>query len=88
MPLERGAASTDLERDSIRFRQDPILFLWALRSSAASVSEGTEMCTRRQGAFRSAVRSVGFHCESPQREVVRSSAGAGVVYPPFWGSFA
>ena len=23
--------------------------------------------------------------ESPRREVVRSSAGAGVVYPPFWG---
>ena len=26
--------------------------------------------------------------KSPLREVVRSSAGAGVVYPPFWGSFA
>ena len=26
--------------------------------------------------------------KSPRREVVRSSAGAGVVYPPFWGSFA
>ena len=28
--------------------------------------------------------------KSPQREVVRSSAGAYVVYPPppFWGSFA
>ena len=25
--------------------------------------------------------------ESPRREVVRSSAGAGVVYPPFLGSF-
>ena len=23
--------------------------------------------------------------ESPRREVVRSSAGAGVIYPPFWG---
>ena len=23
--------------------------------------------------------------KSPRREVVRSSAGAGVVYPPFWG---
>ena len=26
--------------------------------------------------------------KSPRREVVRSSAGAGVVYPPFLGSFA
>ena len=26
--------------------------------------------------------------ESPRREVVRSSAGTGVIYPPFWGSFA
>ena len=26
--------------------------------------------------------------KSPRREVVRSSAGAGVIYPPFWGSFA
>ena len=26
--------------------------------------------------------------KTPQREVVRSSAGVGVVYPPFWGSFA
>ena len=26
--------------------------------------------------------------KSPRREVVRSSAGAGVVYLPFWGSFA
>ena len=26
--------------------------------------------------------------ESPRREVVRSSAGAAVVYPPFLGSFA
>ena len=26
--------------------------------------------------------------KSPTREVVRSSAGASVVYPPFWGSFA
>ena len=26
--------------------------------------------------------------KSPRREVVRSSAGAGVIYPPFLGSFA
>ena len=26
--------------------------------------------------------------KSPRREVVRSSAGASVVYPPFLGSFA
>ena len=26
--------------------------------------------------------------KSPRREVVRSSVGAGVVYPPFLGSFA
>ena len=26
-----------------------------------------------------------FFLKSPRREVVRSSAGAGVVYPPFWG---
>ena len=26
--------------------------------------------------------------KSPRREVVRSSAGADVVYPPFLGSFA
>ena len=26
--------------------------------------------------------------KSPRREGVRSSAGAGVVYPLFWGSFA
>ena len=26
--------------------------------------------------------------KSPRREVVRSSAGAGAVYPPFLGSFA
>ena len=26
--------------------------------------------------------------KSPRREVVGSSAGAGVVFPPFWGSFA
>ena len=28
---------------------------------------------------------VGGVTKSPRREVVRSSAGAGVVYPPFWG---
>ena len=28
------------------------------------------------------------HTESPRREVVRSSAGASGVYPPFLGSFA
>ena len=26
--------------------------------------------------------------ESPRREVVRSSAGADAIHPPFWGSFA
>ena len=26
--------------------------------------------------------------QSPRTEVARSSTGAGVVYPPFWGSFA
>ena len=30
----------------------------------------------------------GVWAESPRREVIRSSAGAGVVYPPFLGSFA
>ena len=29
-----------------------------------------------------------YATKSPRREVVRSSAGAGVVYPPFLGSFA
>ena len=28
------------------------------------------------------------NCESPRREVVRSSAGVSGVYPPFLGSFA
>ena len=31
---------------------------------------------------------VGKKTKSPRREVVRSSAGASVVYPPFLGSFA
>ena len=30
-------------------------------------------------------KSLPDRVESPRREVVRSSAGAGVVYPPFWG---
>ena len=30
----------------------------------------------------------GWMEKSPRREVVRSSAGAGVIYPPFLGSFA
>ena len=29
-----------------------------------------------------------LYTKSPRREVVRSSAGASVVYPPFLGSFA
>ena len=38
---------------------------------------------RQQGLWRLFLKQ-----KSPRREVVRSSAGAGVVYPPFWGSFA
>ena len=30
----------------------------------------------------------GIYQETPRREVVRSSAGASVIYPPFLGSFA
>ena len=41
-------------------------------------------------AYREAGISGGddFVGKSPRREVVRSSAGAGIVYPPFLGSFA
>ena len=42
---------------------------------------------KKQGGSGWVKSGVG-ECKSPRRGVVRSSAGAGVVYPPFGGSFA
>ena len=37
------------------------------------------------GSTPDQLRPPSFLPESPRREVVRSSAGTGVVYPPFFG---
>ena len=40
------------------------------------------------GVTRRTTAGLTWAAKSPRREVVRSSAGADTVHPPFWGSFA
>ena len=50
----------------------------------------TQACKKRapqtlESFLRGFIASTTFSTKSPRRKVVRSSAGAGVIYPPFLG---
>ena len=66
-------------------RRYGIVFISAMTSDATPPPPHLATVNGERSLGPESIGNTGRQRKSPRREVVRSSAQAGVVYPPFWG---